>query len=106
MERPPFLIPSIVFLIISIPMVIGKIPRNRFYGIRTRKTLSDERVWYAANRFGGWLFITSSLIYLGIATLVPYSGDSTSINWWTHITAFVLPLVISILIIHSYTKRL
>jgi uncharacterized membrane protein len=87
-------------------MVTGKIPPNRFYGIRTRKTLSDKRVWYAANRFGGWLFITSSLIYLGIAALVPYSGDSASISWWTHITAFVLPLVISIFIIYSYTKQL
>jgi uncharacterized membrane protein len=106
MDRPPFLIPSIIFLIISIPLVAGKIPRNRFYGMRTRKALSDERVWYAANRFGGWLFIASSLIYLGIAAFVPYSVDSTSINWWAHIAGFVLPLVISIFMIHSYTKRL
>jgi uncharacterized membrane protein len=106
MDGPPFLIPSIIFLIISIPLVAGKIPRNRFFGIRTRKTLSDERVWYAANRFGGWLFIVFSLIYLGIAAFVPYSVESTSINWWTHIAGFVLPLVISIFMIHSYTKRL
>jgi uncharacterized membrane protein len=106
MDRPPFLIPSIIFLIISIPLVAGKIPRNRFYGMRTRKTLSDERVWYAVNSFGGWLFIVSSLIYLGIAAFVPYSVESTSINWWTHTAGFVRPLVISIFMIHSYTKRL
>ncbi len=105
MPKPPFLIPSIIFLIISIPLVAGRIPRNRFYGIRTKKTLSDGRVWYAANRLGGWLFISSSIIYLAIAATIPYSADSTSVNWWAHIAGFVLPLVISIFTIHFYTKR-
>jgi uncharacterized membrane protein len=106
MNKPPFLIPSIILLIISIPLVIGWIPRNRFYGVRTCKTLSDDRIWYAANRLGGWLFIASGLIYLGIAFTVPYSTDSTSLNWWAHIAGLLLPLAISILIIYLYTKKL
>ena len=105
MERAPFFIPSIIFLIISIPLAIGKIPRNRFYGVRTRKTLSDEKLWHASNRLGGRLFIVSSLIYLCISAFVPYSSDSTSLNWWAHIAGFVLPIVISIYKLHSYTKQ-
>ena len=104
--KAPFLIPSILIVIISIPLVMGWIPRNRFYGVRTRKTLSDERLWYAVNRFGGWLFIASGLVYFGIALLVPYSADSASLNWWAHIVGLLLPLFISIFIIHSYTKHL
>jgi uncharacterized membrane protein len=106
MNSPPFIIPAIIILIISVPLVLGLIPKNRFYGVRTRKTLSDERVWYAANRFGGWLFIISGLIYLGIAAVVPYSSDSTSLNWWAHMTGLLFPLAISIFMIHSYTKKL
>lgn len=106
MTKPPFLIPSIIFLLLSIPLVAGRIPRNRFYGVRTGKTLSDGRVWYASNRLGGWLFIISGLIYLGIAAFVPYSTDSTSFSWWAHVAGFVLPLVISIFTIHIYTKKL
>ena len=106
MAGQPFMVPSIILLIISIPLVTGKIPQNRFYGIRTRKTMSDERIWYASNRFGGWLFILSSLIYFGIAAFVPYSDDSSSVNWWVHIGGLLLPLAVSILIIHLYTKRL
>ncbi len=106
MSKAPFLIPSILILIVSIPLVTGWIPRNRFYGVRTRKTLSDERIWYAVNRFGGWLFIASGLIYLGIASFVPYSTDSASLNWWAHITGLLLPLSISLLVIHTYTKKL
>jgi uncharacterized membrane protein len=106
MHNPPFLIPAIIIPIISVPLVAGWIPRNRFYGVRTRKTLSDERTWYSVNRFGGWLFILSSLIYLGIAAFAPYSADSASLKWWVHILGFLLPLAVSIVIIHKYTKKL
>jgi uncharacterized membrane protein len=106
MTKQPFLIPALIFLIISLPLVIGLIPRNRFYGIRTRRTLSDNRVWYAANKFGGWMFILSSLIYLVIAAMVPYLPDSTSVNWWVHVAGFILPLVIGIFVIHFYIKHL
>ena len=106
MHNPPFIIPSIIIMIISIPLVAGWIPKNRFYGVRTRKTLSDERTWYSVNRFGGWLFILSSLIYMGIATFVPYSADSASLSWWFHIMGLLLPLGISIFMIHKYTKKL
>ena len=106
MSNPPFIIPSIIILIISIPLVTGKIPRNRFYGVRTRQALSDERIWHVSNKFGGWLFIVSSLIYLGIAAFVPYSPDNTSLNWWFHLAGFMLPIVVSIFIIQSFTKQL
>jgi len=106
MHNTPFRIPSIIILIISVPLLAGWIPRNRFYGVRTRKTLSDERTWYSVNRFGGWLFILSSLVYLGIASFVPYSADSASLKWWFHIMGFLLPLAISVFMIHKYTKKL
>jgi len=106
MNRPPFVIPSFILLLISVPLVLGRIPRNRFYGVRTRKTLSDERVWLAVNRLAGRLVIASSLIYLSIAALVPYSSDITSAGWWSHLCSFVLPLAASFLMIHFYVKRL
>ena len=106
MNKPPFAIPSFIFLLASVPLVLGRIPQNRFYGVRTRKTLSDRRVWLAANKLAGRLVITSSLIYLSIAALVPSSTDILSANWWVHLGGFALPLVASLLIIHLYLKRL
>lgn len=32
MDNPPFLIPSVILIIIAIPLIIGWIPRNRFMG--------------------------------------------------------------------------
>jgi UDP-N-acetylmuramyl pentapeptide phosphotransferase/UDP-N-acetylglucosamine-1-phosphate transferase len=105
-NRPPFIIPAIIFLVVSIPLVLGWIPKNRFYGVRTRKTLADEHVWFAVNRLGGLLIIACSLIYLLIAALIPFSSDITSPNWWAHMAGFAVPLVVSFLTIHIYTKRL
>lgn len=105
-NRPPFVIPSFIFLLISIPLVLGWIPRNRFYGVRTRKTLADNGVWLAANRLGGWLIIACSLIYLAVAALVPFSTDITSPYWWAHMAAFAVPLVAAFVTIHFYIKRL
>jgi hypothetical protein len=44
--------------------VLRKIPPNLFYGVRTRKTLSDPRIWYEANYQGGIALIVASLFGL------------------------------------------
>ena len=72
MISQPFLIPAVLILLLSIPLIIGIVPRNRFYGIRTRKTLSDDAIWYPANRFGGWALIIASCLYLRPAWILVY----------------------------------
>jgi uncharacterized membrane protein len=48
-------------VLLSIPMILGWVKPNPWYGVRTRKTLGSPQIWYRANRVGG--------IYLTIATL-------------------------------------
>jgi hypothetical protein len=48
----------------GIPMALGLVPPNRFYGYRTRRTLSSVDVWYRPNRVCRW-----SLAIAGIAAL-------------------------------------
>lgn len=50
------LICDAVFVIISIPLILRKVPRNIVYGFRIRATLEDDFVWYAANAYFGKLF--------------------------------------------------
>lgn len=104
----PFLIPAVIFVLTSVPLVLGMVPRNRFYGIRMKKTLSDDRVWYSVNKFGGWLIIFSSLIYLVTASILPYSKSSAdSLTVWSiHLLAFVVPLLGSLCLIRSYSRKL
>jgi|SRR6266536_3015455 len=108
MLRQPFFWPAILILLLAIPLILGLIPRNRAYGVRTSKTLADDRVWHHANRYGGRAFLVSSVIYLAAAGVLPISvsGRDDFGRWLLHLCAFVFPLVASLLRIRSYVKKL
>lgn len=108
MFSQPFFIPAIISLVVSLPLIMSLIPRNRFYGVRTNKTLSNDRIWYPANRLLGWLLIICSLTYLATTLLWPYSksaNDDFEI-WLVHLSAFVIPLIISLFILSFYIRKL
>ncbi len=107
MLNQPFIVPAILFFLLAIPLILGLLPRNWGYGIRTRKTLSDDRIWYPANRFSGWAILFSSVIYIVVAALVPdrSSGKDFAI-WLLHLGAFILPLFLSLLLIRAYIQSL
>jgi len=44
---------GVVFVGISIPLILEKIPPNHWYGIRVRKTLANKGIWYKANKYSG-----------------------------------------------------
>jgi hypothetical protein len=43
MSSQPLFIPAVTILLVSIPLIPGLIAGNWAYGIRTGKTLSDDR---------------------------------------------------------------
>lgn len=108
MVNQPFFIPSLLISLIAITLVLGFIPRNRWYGIRTAQTLSDERIWYRSNRFGGWAFLLSGMIYLAVAKMIPAPKRPASdlALWGLHLCAFLLPLVASVVVTLRYVKGL
>jgi uncharacterized membrane protein len=52
-------------LLFLIGNYLPKLPRNRFFGIRTPWTLSSEAVWRKTHIVGGWLFAAT-----GLATII------------------------------------
>ncbi len=105
MREHPFLIPAVIFLLLSIPLILGLVPPNRGYGIRTPKTLSEPRFWYSANRFGGWTLLVSSLIYLAL-TLVSPSAEKDFTVWLINLAVFAIPLLVSLILIRRFIRRL
>jgi uncharacterized membrane protein len=55
---------ALITIAISIPLVLRKVPPNVVYGVRTRKTLSDARIWYEANYRGGVALIVAGIVGL------------------------------------------
>jgi uncharacterized membrane protein len=103
MTSQPFFIPAILIGLFAVPLILG-FPPNRVYGVRTRKTLGDHRVWYGANKLGGWCLLGSGVFYLLIAAAVP--GAAADVRVWSlHLAAFVAPVVLSLLLIRSYLTR-
>ena len=99
----PFFVPAVLIGLFAVPLILG-LPPNRLYGVRTRKTLADHRVWYGANKLGGWCLLVSGVFYLLIAAMVPDAGADVRV-WSLHLAAFVAPLVLSLLLIRSYLTR-
>ena len=62
---------SLFFISISIPLIYKKIPRNKYYGFRTRRALSDDTIWYDVNAYFGKLFARFSVIQF-FATIIIY----------------------------------
>jgi len=49
--------------VLSVPMATGGVDRNSFYGFRTPKTMSDDRIWNVANRAVGRAGIAAGLAF-------------------------------------------
>jgi len=107
MFSQPFFIPASIILMLTLPLILGFIPPNRIYGIRTLETLADKQRWYQANRFGGWILLVSSLLYLGVAARFPSTtaGETDLGRWIVHLVAFAGPLIVSLVLIRQYLKQ-
>jgi uncharacterized membrane protein len=108
MTSQPFTVPALLLFFVAVPLVLGVIPRNRFYGVRTARTLSDDGVWYPANRLAGAVIMAASGVYGALAAIVPYDrlapdGFST---WCLHLVGFVAPVVLGLVAALWYAKRL
>src|SRR5438309_2015638 len=58
-----FLCSGCLLAALSIPLILGKIGPNSWYGFRVERTLSDPAVWYAVNTYSA-----KRLLVVGIAT--------------------------------------
>jgi len=62
---------GLLFVGLSIPLIRQRVPPNPYYGFRTRKTLSDPKIWYEVNRIqGNDLFVAGALITVSSLTML------------------------------------
>ena len=61
-----------LFIALGIPLLRGRVRPNSWYGCRTEKTLSDERVWYAVNRVTGRDLVAAgvAVVFVSVALLI------------------------------------
>ena len=53
---------GVLLALLSVPLILGRIPPNHFYGFRVQATLKNRQLWYSANRYAGWRLLVVGLI--------------------------------------------
>ena len=54
-----------LFIAISVPLILKKVPPNKWYGLRIPATFSDETVWYEAN-----VWVAKDMLRLGVLIII------------------------------------
>ena len=106
MTDQPFGLPAIIFAVLALPLVLGLVPPNRYYGLRTAATLGSSTVWIRANRAAGWGVLAASTLYAVVARLYPYVRGGPGDVWTLHLLSFVLPLLVALVAAGRYARRL
>jgi uncharacterized membrane protein len=90
---PVAILEGIIMILISIPLLIKAIKPNRFYGFRTRKTLSSPEFWYKANKYAAKELIAAGMviIMLSIFTMLAFFG----VGMFTAIQSVALYIMVS-----------
>jgi uncharacterized membrane protein len=57
---------------VSIPLILGRIKMNAWYGVRIPKAFESESNWYAINRVGGRWMAGAGLVLAAIGALILY----------------------------------
>ena len=76
-----FAVVGLVLIGISIPLIMRKVPPNSFYGCRTRKTLSNPRIWYEANHTAGIDFCIAGAVVLFSSLAMLVLGQKADANY-------------------------
>ena len=99
---------QIIIIILTIPLIFEKIGPNHIYGFRTSKTLSDEKIWYNVNKFGGWAMLIASVvgtIYLLLLQLCKkYFIQTLRVESWGYL--IIIPILLSVVVSLIYIARI
>ena len=108
---PAAMLQGLIMILIAMPLLYNAIGPNRFYGFRTRKTLSRLDLWYKTNKYAARELVAAGMVIITLAIVTMLIH--LSITMFTTIQAFALfimvtavPLLIAVLRSLSYLKKL
>jgi uncharacterized membrane protein len=84
----------LLMIVVSVPMVMRRLPPNALYGFRTPKTLSNPQIWYEANRRAGVNLIVAAILTMLLCWAVVWSFGAAK-------ASMLLPLVLLVMVLGS-----
>jgi uncharacterized membrane protein len=95
---------ALLFLVLGIPLMLGKVKRNGVYGARFPATLVDDRVWDVVNRKTGFLFVAGGAV-AGIVDLLAVAGVVTRDVGLYVVGALVVYILIAAVWLWHYSEQ-
>jgi len=99
---------GVLLLVLSIPLLLKKIPPNPIYGFRVSQTLENPEIWYAVNQYAArWLALSGASI--AIAAVGLYFFPSITVDGYAlaclavFAVVFITGLVQSVRYLRSIT---
>jgi hypothetical protein len=96
-----------LFVILALPLILRKVPRNIVYGFRIRATMEAYFVWFEANaHFGRGLLLSS--IFSAVAMVVLYFSNLLSLEIFrkASLVVLVVPPIVPVLLTFRYIKSI
>ena len=99
---------GIILILVSIPLLIWKIPPNMVYGFRSPKTLKpgNEVIWYKANTFMAKTFTICGIVEIILAYFTIDSDSLPQAFDWTLVISIMLIPFVGVVITALYVKKL
>lgn len=101
----------LIFIVFSLPLMLGLVPRNRFYGLVIPVfTMSSDAVWYYANRVAGLATVIACAFWLSLEWWLPQAMSprrsalrlADAIGWGS----LVVAVLVALWLIHRRRKSL
>jgi hypothetical protein len=92
---------------LAIPLILRKVPMNRYYGIRIPKAFKSDENWYDINAYGGKVFLAYGLLLTVFGlTAQGLAPSPTSIWMAVFIVGPLLVIFPFLILINAYAKRM
>jgi uncharacterized membrane protein len=98
----PYLVPCAIIAVASVPLILGIVPPNNFYGFRTRRTLASPELWFRANRFAGVALFIAALTSAAVFLAMPEYASGRSL---AGLFILITPLIAAVGLSFAYAHR-
>lgn len=88
--------------LISVPLILRRVRPNRYYGLRTRRTLADSTLWYDANAYAGWALLAAAAASALMLYLLPLPYR---LKVWPMLAVFLVPLGVALAACRARLRR-
>ena len=96
---------GVLFIALGIPLLRGRVRPNSWYGCRTSKTLSDEKVWYVVNRVTGRDLVAAGIAVIASSLVLLVFGRGLNPDRAVLVLLLVLLLSVVIMAADSYRAQ-